>query len=163
MSDKQDVMIALLREVLAKLDDIPEPSEGGTPSLEGIERDLDRLKEGQKIILAAIGEVYARLDATETLPAYMLEHGAAELLRENYPEHGPQPKAMEALATVKQRVGSYDTAKLNDLAQFYRDKVASGDPYAHQATEALKLVEQQLSERRATKEPDPEQKGMREA
>ena len=66
----------------------------------------------------------------------------------------------EALATVKQRIGSYDVAKLRELASFYREKVDAGDPYSQQAGEALKLVERTLSEREATKQPDRDQKDV---
>lgn len=163
MSSKEDVMIALLRDILAKLDDVG-TTDSAPPSLDGIERELESIKERQRIIFAAIGEVFTRLDGTDTLPAYMLEHEAAELFRQNYPEHGPQPKAMEALATVKERLGSYKPAKLRELGQFYQDKIDSGDPYAHQASEALKLVESELSRRGTTKEePDPEQTPTRDA
>lgn len=163
MSTKEDVMIALLREVLAKLEDTTGAADSGPPSLDAIERDVASIKEGQGIIFAAIGEVFARLDATDTLPAYMLGHEAAALFRENYPEHGPQPRAMEALATVKERLGSYEPTQLRELGQFYREKIESGDPYAHQASEALKLVESELSRRSATKEPDPAQTAVRDA
>lgn len=168
MSSKEDVMIALLRDILAKLDDIG-AADTASPSLDAIERRMgsiekghESLKEGQRIIFAAVGEVFARLDATDTLPAYMLEHEAGDLFRENYPNHGPQPKAMEALATVKERLGTYEPAKLRELGRFYQTKIDSGDPYAHQASEALKLVEGELSRHSAAKEPAASQTPTRD-
>lgn len=147
MSSKEDVIIALLREVLGKLDDVAGAEPSTPPSLEAIERDLARIQESQKIIFAAIGEVYARFEAMDSLPAYILEHETAALFRENYPEHGPQPKAMKALATVKERLESYTDAQLREHGQFYREKIEAADPYAHQAAEALKLVENEYSRR----------------
>ena len=67
MKTKEDVIIALLREIIAKLDDDPATSESGSVSVEGIERELERIREGQAIIFAAIGEIYQRLDAADAL------------------------------------------------------------------------------------------------
>lgn len=154
MKTKEDVIIALLREVLGKLDDATTPAESAPPSLDGIERELKRIREGQTIIFAAVGEIYQRLDATDAFPAYLLEHEAAVLFRENFPEHGPQPKAMKALAAVKNRLESYSIDQLREHRAFYRDKIEQGDPYAHQAAEALRSVESELSRREAIKGPE---------
>lgn len=157
MSGKEDVIIALLREVKTKLGDVVAATSKPTAEVDTTDviSRFERIEERQGIILAAIGEIYQRLDATDALPAYILEHEAAALLRENYPQHGPQPKAMRAVATAEARLKFYTPDQLRERAAFYRDKIEQRDPYAHQASKALKMIEMELSEREATKGPEP--------